>query len=294
MTIYPVLCYDTNMKIHLYDKDFDLKYNFEDYPHMHTHSYWEFFLVTEGTYLHRLNSSSTFLMKNTIQLIRPSDAHSLHSLSHRMGHINLVISKDIMKKQLDLLSPGAYEELISSKDDLHFNVSDSACKSYVQKALSAEQFREDDPQHRYWISQLFLSFVKDLLYQRFMKQKSQETSYLPEFLQQIISLLNDREKFVLPINEIIKDSSYSYVHISRSFKQYMKISLSDYYLAVKMNYARRLLEEGHSVLTTSEKVGYSTQSHFNIAFKKFYNTTPIKYKKEWAKFYDGLEEDKRE
>lgn len=294
MTTTILLCYDINMKIHLCDKDFDLKYNFEDYPHMHAHSYWEFLLVTEGTYLHRLNASSAFLTKNTIQLIRPADAHSLHSLSSRMGHINLVVSSDVMKRQLDLLAPDAYESLISSKDDIHFTIADSVCKSYVQKTLSAGQFKEDEPQYRFWISQLFLSFVKDLFYQRFMDQNSQASPFLPEFLQQIISLLNDKEKFTLPLSEIVKDTSYSYVHISRSFKQYMKISLSDYYLAVKMNHARRLLEDGHSVLTASEKVGYSTQSHFNIAFKKFYNTTPLKYKKEWAKFYDGLEEDKRE
>ena len=53
----------------------------------------------------------------------------------------------------------------------------------------------------------------------------------------------------------------------RAFKQNMKISLSDYFHAVKMNYARIMLEEGANILQVSESVGYANQSHFNLAFK---------------------------
>lgn len=282
------------MKVHSQTKDFYLAYNFCDYPHMHSHSFWEFMIVTEGTYLHRINSASSFLTKNSVQVIRPADAHSIHALSSKMNHINLIVSAEKLKQQLDLLVPNAYETLMQQEEGVFFTIPDTACQSYVQKAISAQQYAENDPQHRYWVSQIFLSLVKDLFYHKFMKPDEKETSALPEYIQQIVFLLNDKKNFHLPLTDIVKNTSYSYVHISRSFKKYMKVSLSDYYLAVKINYARRLLEEGYTVAAASDEVGYSTQSHFNIAFKKFYNVTPIRYKKDWANFYEGLDDDERE
>lgn len=282
------------MKIHSRTKDFDFHYEYEDYPHMHAHSFWEFMIVTEGTFLHRINSSSSILTKNTVQVIRPADVHSTTALSKQKAIVNLIVSSEKLKQMLDVLVPNTYEFLLNQKEGVCFTIPDSVCQGYAQKALTAQQLQENAQEYRFYLSQIFLSLVKDLFYHKFMKTDEENNSSMPAYIQQIITLLNDKDNFHLPLAEIVKKTSYSYVHISRSFKQYMKVSLSDYSLAVKINYGRRLLEDGVSVSSASEQSGYSTQSHFNIAFKKFFNVTPIRYKKDWSKFYEGLDEDKRD
>lgn len=282
------------MKKHSKQSTFDLKYNFTDYPHMHSHDFWEFMIVTEGSYLHRINGKAELMTKNTCYLLRPKDRHSLHALNSEPKHINLAVSEEILKKQLDLLSQDAYETLANSKKEISFPISEMSCQSYVQKALTAQKNRNNDVLYGYWIAQVFMSCIKDLFYNYFMKDQPRGETYLPEYLEQTINLLNDKNNFDLPLKDIVQKTSYSYVHISRMFKESMKMGLSDYFLAVKMNYARELLEKGESVLSVSESAGYSTQSHFNTAFKKFYRMTPLQYKKNWAVYYDNLEDDKRD
>lgn len=282
------------MKKHSKRSAFDLQYNFSDYPYMHSHDFWEFMIVTEGSYLHRINGKAELITKNTCYLLRPKDRHSLHTLNASPKHINLAVSADILKKQLDLLSKDAYKELLESADEISFTISEMSCQSYVQKVLTAQKNQNDPDSYHYWVAQIFLSCIKDLFYNHFMKDGQHGETYLPDYLEQTINLLNDSNNFDLPLKEIVQKTSYSYVHISRTFKDCMKMGLSDYFLAVKMNYARALLEQGDSVLSVSTSTGYSTQSHFNTAFKKFYSMTPLQYKKNWAVYYDNLEDDKRD
>ena len=270
-----------------------LQHNFSDYPELHTHTFWEFTLFLSGTVSHFLNGESAVFPKNTLLVLRPNDCHCFQRITPTCEHINLSVEPQLFEEQLELLVPGAAAELNADQKPLVFQLSDTATKSYLQKALSAEveRVKGNLRMHEFWKAQIFLSLTKEFLYRNFMQTEERAETYLPDYLQKIISLLNDSENFTLSLKEIVQKTAYSYVHISRSFRSYMKVSLSDYFLAAKMNHARILLERGEkSVLLISEEVGYSNQSHFNLAFKKFFNTTPLKYKKGWSDFYDGLEE----
>ena len=44
------------------------------YP-LHTHTFYEYFLVTGGSALHMVNGTSQALSKGSLVLIRPEDAH---------------------------------------------------------------------------------------------------------------------------------------------------------------------------------------------------------------------------
>lgn len=66
--------------------------------------------------------------------------------------------------------------------------------------------------------------------------------------------------------------------LKEGFKQIYGDSVYGFLLDHKMDYARKLLENGnHNVNEVGLKVGYSTASHFIAAFKKKYGTTPKKY-----------------
>lgn len=279
------------MKRHiLTNKPFSLQYNFKDYPYLHTHDYWEFTLITSGAYLHKINNDSFVVSKNTLLLLRPDDYHMLQDISKQASHINFEVSCEALKSQLDLFDPDAYGQLLEGQK-ISFLVSEQSGQGLLQKAIYSENDKGSPATYRYWMSQLFLSFIKELLYNCFMPDKSAvHSANLPDCVQATIELLNEEENFSLPLKEIIKKAAYSYVHIGRTFKQYLGTSLSDYFLAARMNYARILLERNYNILSVSEAIGYSNQSHFNLAFKKFYNITPSKYKKQWKEDYSQLEE----
>ena len=66
--------------------------------------------------------------------------------------------------------------------------------------------------------------------------------------------------------------------LKMGFKQIYGDSVYSFLFEYKMEYARKLLEEGsHNVNEVGLKIGYSTASHFISAFKKKFATTPKKY-----------------
>ena len=72
---------------------------------------------------------------------------------------------------------------------------------------------------------------------------------------------------------------YSNTHLSRLFKEEMGISLLPYLTDVKMANARDLLINTTIPLEeVRETLGYTSLSHFNNLFKKYYKMTPGKYR----------------
>ena len=92
--------------------------------------------------------------------------------------------------------------------------------------------------------------------------------YIYQNYSEQISLTQLSEKFFLTQS-----------HISRLFKKHMGVTVVDYINRVRIEHARKMLEEGRSVKETSEKVGYNALNNFYKCFRKFAGTTPAGYLK---------------
>ena len=67
-------------------------------------------------------------------------------------------------------------------------------------------------------------------------------------------------------------------HLKDGFKQIYGETVFAFLFNYKMEYARKLLAtKKYNITETSFEVGYSTPSHFIVAFKKKYGSTPKKY-----------------
>ncbi|MFC3770245.1 TIM-barrel domain-containing protein [Paenibacillus sp. GCM10012303] len=63
-------------------------------------------------------------------------------------------------------------------------------------------------------------------------------------------------------------------HLSRLFKQETSQSFSDYVMEKKMNYAKRLMEQGCKVSDASAMVGFKDTGYFIRVFRKYWGVTP--------------------
>ncbi|OAS21229.1 response regulator transcription factor [Paenibacillus oryzisoli] len=85
--------------------------------------------------------------------------------------------------------------------------------------------------------------------------------------------------------EFTREDIAQYVHLnpaylSRLFKKETGLSLADYILQIRIDKAKRLLEETSlKISTVAEAVGYSHFSHFGKMFKKLTSLTPQDYRK---------------
>ena len=80
------------------------------------------------------------------------------------------------------------------------------------------------------------------------------------------------------LHELANEIDLSLKKLKAGFKEIYGDTVFGFLLEYKLDYSRKLLEEGkHNVNEVGLKVGYSTASHFIAAFKKKFGTTPKKY-----------------
>ena len=80
------------------------------------------------------------------------------------------------------------------------------------------------------------------------------------------------------LNELSKEIGLSLKKLKEGFKQLYGETVYGYLLDHKMTEAQRMLDsKNFNVNEVGLKLGYSTASHFIVAFKKKYGTTPKKY-----------------
>ncbi len=80
------------------------------------------------------------------------------------------------------------------------------------------------------------------------------------------------------LNELSEMVGLNLKKLKSGFKQIYGSGVYQFLFDHKMEYARKLLENGsHNVNEVGLKVGYSTASHFIAAFKKKFGITPKKY-----------------
>lgn len=273
------------------DKNFlSCRFEHTDYPYLHTHNYWEFMLVTRGTLLHKINGEMQVLEEGTLCLIRPNDSHMIKKISSEANHINFIVSDFNMDRQLKIIDPQIKRRILK-KSHIFMIISERSTQQYMQNALSIQSINQDDPNYRLTLGRLFLMFMMDLI--KYMNTSSQQrTLKAPQPVLQIISQINKEDNLHLSLTELAKSSGYSYVHLSRMFKEHMNMTLKEYFVSVRMNFGRLLLENtDKNIIEISNYIGYSSISHFNHTFKKRYHMTPTEYRKSWQDFYGSFEDE---
>ncbi len=106
---------------------------------------------------------------------------------------------------------------------------------------------------------------------------------IQQTMSNVLQYIN--ENFVSVSEKDVADRfGISYSYFSRSFKQTINMSFKEYINYLKINEAQRLLlTSPDSIQEISEKLGFSSSSHFINVFKKQKNCSPRQYKKNVAK-----------
>lgn len=81
------------------------------------------------------------------------------------------------------------------------------------------------------------------------------------------------------VNELCEKFFISRSSLYRAFRNELDINPSKYIENRRLSNAKKLLEQGESVQTASEKSGFPDYSHFISLFKKRFGITPKKCQK---------------
>ncbi|MBQ4268734.1 MAG: helix-turn-helix domain-containing protein [Clostridia bacterium] len=241
----------------------------------HSHSFWEMFLITDGTILHQWNYHSQLLQCGDVALIKPGEKHHLQTITG--SYTDLYIIPTIFQSVCDLIHPHLFSFFSSIGDCwVHLNEEQFVYFKQLLNQLYDLQEANDFIQINAVYIPLVSAFI-GLFAQKFFLGQSEENLQFYEFLSKI----NTKEYVCGPLNNIVATSNYSHGHLCKLFKERMGKTLKTYHTEMKMLYAIELLRDKTlSILDISNILGYSSLSNFIQLFKEFTAKTPKQYRKD--------------
>lgn len=91
-------------------------------------------------------------------------------------------------------------------------------------------------------------------------------------------------KLDMTLNDIAKYCGYNPSYLSRKFKQVSGVTLKHFILTEKLKAAAAMLRfSSKSTAEIAATFKFASQSHFQKEFKKYYKTTPLKYRNDNCK-----------
>ncbi len=103
-------------------------------------------------------------------------------------------------------------------------------------------------------------------------------SAIPQNILNVKTYVDENFNILNTTTEIADHFFYSREYVSRMFKQYFNINLSEYLVSKKISCAKQVLEEGKSVNYAFDIAGYRSMSSFVNAFRTHTSMTPSEYK----------------
>lgn len=263
-----------------YDKEFknsssgiDFHWWKQNKTSLHTHDYYEFFLVTKGEMIHTLNGDASIVKERTLFLIHPDDVHQFSPSNEQQSiHINLSLTPYMLNSLCDSLDNDIYHKILRKNFCSRLELDDSTY-NYIMSLVSKMNMHKNTSFINVILKQIAVIIISTLY-----RNSSNLASY-PDWFTRFLNTLRKEEYLNKDVKDIYKLSSYSQPMISRYFKKYTGETLVSYFVKLKLNYACNLLiNTNFTVEYIAKVVGYSSLSHFIRIFTKYTGKSPTEYR----------------
>lgn len=240
---------------------------------LHTHDFYELFIVAKGTIPHMVNGVMQYLSEGCLVFIRPDDLHAHRCDDPETAFINFAFTKETVVALFAYLfdEKKVNEMLFCDMPPMVF-LDKTNRKRLVSQIndLNAENWKDKKAlkiRMRTILVNVFSHFVDSV-------SKKQETS-LPLWLTKLTNEMEKPENFVEGINQMIALSGKSREHVSRSVKKYYGITITDYINDLRINYASNLLINTNiSIIDICYNCGFQSTSYFYRIFKEKNHVSP--------------------
>jgi AraC-like DNA-binding protein len=256
---------------------FDSDLNFEAYrfegimqkfPN-HFHDYYVIGFIEQGKRLMICNNEEHILNSGDVIIFNPQDTHTCEPMDgNSFDYRAFNIQPEIMHKYVLEITGMDYlprfthnalyqSELATSLHDLH------------------QMILED--QTDFQKEELFLFLLEQLLREYSDAEPYYSSQDLTSEIKTICEYIETHYAQNITLNQLSELTSLSKYHLLRLFTRQKGISPYRYLETIRINQAKRLLEQGILPIEVASLTGFSDQSHFTNFFKKLIGLTPKQY-----------------
>lgn len=245
---------------------------------VHTHNFFELFLIVKGEVLHTVNDRTHLLGEGALVFMRPHDIHA-YRRSGESGFqlINLAFRESTLHNLFNYLGDGfPSDHLLQRALPARVVLSEGEKDILAGKLQQLNTIPRDQKQR-------IRSTLRILLFEIFTKYfaapPADEKHVMPPWMETLLYEIQKKENFVRGIPSVYALSHRSPEHISRAFRKYLRTTPTDYLNDLRLHYAANLLSNSDdSVTYISLEAGFENVSHFYHLFRKKFHTSPARFR----------------
>lgn len=261
---FRMLYLDTDLNIEAYQ----FKGIMQKFP-AHFHEYYVIGFIEEGQRHLVCKGEEYIINPGDLLLFNPYDTHSCEQIDgETLDYRCINVTPEIMKKMLSEINGNAYlpifnqsvvrnSELVAHLKELHISISEDVSE------LKKEE--------------LFLYLLEELI------QGYSDLEILPVAPESVHEIktachyLEENYATTITLNDLSTLTGWSKYHLLRTFTKKMGISPNSYLETIRINQAKKLLEQGVKPIEVTFLTGFSDQSHLTKFFKRLVGLTPKQY-----------------
>jgi AraC-like DNA-binding protein len=257
----------------VYDADIKVEaYHFQGimqkFPN-HFHDYYVIGFVESGSrYLTCLNKEYT-IHPGDLMLFNPRDNHACEQIDGSpLDYRSLNIQPEAMMAAVREITGEAYLPVFAPQVAFR-NELVPALKELHQIVMAEERdFRKEE---------LYLLLLEQLLQEYSEPREALSPSPCSAEIERVCSYLEMHYAETIALDDLSALSGLSKFYLIRQFSKQRGISPYSYLETIRVDKAKKLLEQGVGPMEAAMLTGFSDQSHFSNFFKRLIGLTPKQY-----------------
>ena len=245
---------------------------------MHSHNYFEAFLVLSGSATHRVNGECTVIEKGSLVLMRPDDEHCYEDpISADYRFINFILRRELMQSVIEFLGPGFAPVADEGAPMPPARTLSSVDFDRLRKTLEELMLYPRTDIEKYNAAFKFAAI--ETLGCFFKYQDRRDDLGIPAWLRQLMLRMHREEHYVRGLPAMYELSQYSPEHLCRVFRKYFHMSPTAALANIRLEEAaKRLIYTDEAIIDIASSVGFDNLSYFYRRFKAWYGVSPRRYR----------------
>lgn len=235
----------------------------------HFHQYYVIGFIENGKrYLSCKNKEYT-VEPGDLVLFNPGDNHTCEQLEGRaLDYRCINIQPEIMGKAILEITGKNELPYFTTTVDFHSELASQVRELHSMIMQEENEFRKEE---------IFFLLLEQLV-QEHMKQMSAPKTEQSMEVKAICGFLEKNYMENITLSELSSLTGLNKYYLIRSFTKQKGISPYSYLETIRIDKAKKLLEQGVLPIDVALQTGFTDQSHFSNFFKKLIGLTPKQYK----------------
>lgn len=253
--------------------------NLKDITVPHYHDFYELFIITKGSVVHKINGRKELLTEGTLVFIRPEDRHYYEkSESEVCELVNLAFPERAISGLFSYLGEGFMPERLLKAESPPYVLLTGSEKNFVLEKL--EQLNILPRKNKEEIKTKLRILLLEIFTRYFPLESLEKKSSIPDWLSSLCTMMQEKENFSRGLPVLQELSQRSSEHLCRVFKKYFSITPTEFINDLRLNYAANVLSSTDlEIIDISSRAGFENLSHFYHLFKEKYNVSPGEFRK---------------